>query len=178
LGQAQALVGELIVRVRDMSLLVRPAMLEYFGLLSAILWHSEHYTAQTRVRVTLVHAGLEKRFAAEVETAAYRIVQEALTNIARHTAVDEATVRLYIQGETLMGQIEDRGMSFNAEAALAAGHTSGLTGMHERARLLGGRLRVASAPGVGTSVQAELPLHPSDSRPPTIARYARYILKE
>jgi signal transduction histidine kinase len=106
LGQARALVSELIVRVCDMSLFLRPAMLDDFGLLSAILWHSEHYTAQTRVRVTLVHAGLEKRFAAKVETAAYRIVQEALTNVARHAEVDEATVRLCVQGEKRVVQVE------------------------------------------------------------------------
>ena len=58
------------------------------------------------MRVTLIHAGLEKRFAAEVETATYHIVQEALTNVARHAAVDEATVRLCVQGEKRVVQVE------------------------------------------------------------------------
>jgi signal transduction histidine kinase len=130
------------------------------------------------VRITLEHAGLERRFTPEVETAAYRIVQEALTNVARHAAIDEAVMRLWIQGDTLVVQIEDRGMSFDAKAALAAGHTSGLAGMHERARLVGGRLVVESASRVGTSVRAELPLSPSSSRPRSIPTDDGHILKE
>ena len=74
-----------MARVRKLSLDLRPAMLDDLGLLPALLWHFEHYTAQTQVRVNFKHSGLEKRrFGQEVETAAYRLVQEALTNVARH----------------------------------------------------------------------------------------------
>src|SRR5207253_4700538 len=69
------------------------AMLDDLGLLPALRWHCERYTAQTGVRVSLEHAGLEQRFPADVETAAYRIVQEALTNVARH-AGDRKSTRL------------------------------------------------------------------------------------
>ncbi len=161
LGEAQALVNELMALVRDLSLDLRPAMLDDLGLLPTLLWHFERYTAQTSVCVTFKHSGLEGRFAPEVETAAYRIVQEALTNVARHAGVSEVTVRLWADQDTLGVQIEDQGTGFDPEAALAASATTGLAGMRERAVLLGGQLTVESAPGAGTHVTAELPLgHP------------------
>jgi PAS domain S-box-containing protein len=159
LDKAQALINELIVRVRDLSLDLRPAMLDDLGLLPALLWHLERYTAQTNVRVTFKHAGLtDRRYPPEVETAAYRVVQEALTNVARHAGVSEATVRLWADQEMLNVQVEDRGAGFDAEAALAAGTTRGLIGMRERVGLLGGQLTVEPVPGEGTCLTAELPL--------------------
>ncbi|MFB0536673.1 MAG: GAF domain-containing protein [Anaerolineae bacterium] len=159
LDEAQALVNELMALVRDLSLDLRPAMLDDLGLLPALLWHFDRYTAQTHVCVTFRHTDLEgRRFAPEVETAAYRIVQEALTNVARHAGVSEVTVRLWTDQDTLGVQIEDRGTGFDPEAALATGETTGLAGMHERAVLSGGQLTVESAPGAGTHVTAELPL--------------------
>jgi signal transduction histidine kinase len=159
LREAQAMVNELMALVRDLSLDLRPAMLDDLGLLPTLLWHFDRYTAQTPVRVAFKHTGLEgRRFAPEVETAAYRIVQEALTNVARHAGVSEVVVRLWADQETLGVQIEDGGTGFDPEAALAAGATTGLAGMRERAVLLGGQLTVESAPLAGTCVTAELPL--------------------
>lgn len=159
LGEAQALVHDLLSRVRELSLDLRPAMLDDLGLLPALLWHFDRYSAQTRVRVSFKQTGLKgRRFPPELETAAYRIVQEALTNVARHAGVGQVTVRLWAGQGTLGIQIEDRGTGFDPEAALAAPTTSGLAGMRERATLLGGHLAVESAPGAGTRVTAELPL--------------------
>jgi PAS domain S-box-containing protein len=157
LNQAQALVNALMARARKLSLDLRPAMLDDLGLLPTLLWHIEHYTAQTRVRVSFKNSGLEgKRFAPEVETAAYRIVQEALTNIARHAGVTEATVRVWTDERKLIIQIEDEGKGFDAESVLVARETSGLSGMRERAVLLGGQLTVESRKGSGTRLAAEL----------------------
>jgi signal transduction histidine kinase len=159
LGEAQALVNELMALVRDLSLDLRPAMLDDLGLLPTLLWHFDRYTAQTSVRVTFKHTGLgRRRLVPEVETSAYRIVQEALTNVARHAGVSEVTVRLWADQDALNAQIEDRGTGFDPEAALAAGGTTGLSGMRERAVLLGGQLTVESVPAAGTCVTARLPL--------------------
>jgi signal transduction histidine kinase len=159
LREAQAMVNELMALVRDLSLDLRPAMLDDLGLLPTLLWHFERYTTQTYVRVTFKHSGLEgRRFRPEVETAAYRIVQEALTNVARHAGVGEVWVRSWADQEALGVQIEDQGSGFEPEAALAAGATTGLAGMRERAVLSGGQLTVESTPGAGTCVTAELPL--------------------
>jgi signal transduction histidine kinase len=159
LSEAQALVNELITRVRELSLDLRPAMLDDLGVLPALLWHFERFTELSRVRVVFRHSGLEEqRFSPEVETAAYRIVQEALTNVARHAKVAEVAVRLWVDENTLDLRIEDRGAGFDPEATLSAAASSGLAGMRERAVLLGGRLTVTSTSGGGTQVMAELPL--------------------
>jgi PAS domain S-box-containing protein len=156
IAQAQTLVNELMARARKMSLDLRPATLDHLGLLSALLWHIKQYGAQTQVRVEFKHSSLEgRRFPTEIETAAYRIVQEALTNVARHAETQEATVRVWADAHGLSLQIEDHGKGFDTEAALAADNTSGLAGMRERAHVLGGSFLIESSPGAGTRLTAE-----------------------
>jgi PAS domain S-box-containing protein len=156
---AQAVVSDLLTRVREMSLDLRPAMLDDLGLLPVLMWYCGRYQDRTRVHVTLKHTGLDGcRFPTGVETAAYRIVQEALTNVARHAKTEETTVRTWAGEDTLGVQIEDGGVGFDLEAVLASHATSGLAGMDERASLLGGRFTVESTPGQGTCVTAEFPL--------------------
>ena len=159
LRESQDLVGELIGQVRELSLNLRPALLDDLGLLPALLWQFERYTAHMRVRVDFEHASLEGRpCRPEVETAAYRIVQEALTNVARHAEASEVQVRLWVEGGRLLLRIEDQGRGFEPTITLDPEESSGLAGMYERAMLLGGRLRIESSPGAGTRIQAELPL--------------------
>ncbi len=159
LGGAQVLVTDLIGRLRDLSLDLRPPMLDDLGLLPALLWLFERYTSNTHVRVAFRHAGLERRrFAAETETAVYRIVQEALTNVARHAGVDEASVQIWTAEGMLHVRVRDQGKGFDVDSAPPAGESSGLGGMRERAAVLGGRLGVESARGGGTLVTAELPV--------------------
>lgn len=158
LGEAQELVNELMARMRNMSLDLRPSMLDDAGLVPTLLWHFERYTDQTGVAVNFEHNEPERSCPPEVETATYRIVQEALTNVARHAGVSEATVCLLADQEMLSLRIEDCGAGFDPDAVLATGGTFGLVGMRERAVLLGGQLVVESAPGTGTRLMAELPL--------------------
>jgi signal transduction histidine kinase len=158
LAEAQALVRDLTARVRDLSLRLRPTMLDDLGLRPTLLWHFERYTAQTQVRVAFEQSGLERRFPPEVETAAYRIVQEALTNVARHAGSSEVTVRIWLDQGLLCLQVEDLGVGFDLGGVPNAGASTGLSGMQERAELLGGRLTVDSGRGVGTCVTAELPV--------------------
>jgi len=157
LEEAHQLVDDLMKRVHDMSLDLRPPMLDDLGLLPAILWLFQRCAAQTNVQVTFEHTDLDRRFASEVETAAYRIVQEALTNVARHAGVKHATVRLWADDCVLGMQIEDQGIGFDVSSTPVT--TLGLTGMRERAHALGGQLTVESAPGRGARVTAELPLN-------------------
>ena len=156
LEEAQHVVVDLMKRVQDMSLDLRPPMLDDLGLLPALLWLFQRCAAQTNVQVTFEHTDLGRRFASEVETAAYRIVQEALTNVARHAGVKQATVRMWANGSMLGMQIEDRGIGFDVRSTPVT--TLGLTGMRERVHALGGELTLESSPGRGTRVTAELPL--------------------
>lgn len=158
LTQAQSQLEDLMARVRNLSLDLRPAMLDDLGLLPALLWLFDRYTAQTKVQVNFKHVDIEGRYAPELETASYRIVQEALTNVARHSRVAEVTVLLWATLDRLWVQIEDQGVGFDPDCVIATGHSSGLTGMRERALLLGGQLTIESAPGGGARITAELPL--------------------
>ncbi len=165
LAQARTMVDELLRYVENLALDLRPAMLDDLGLLPALLWHIERYSARTGVHVNCKHSGLDRRFPPEIETAVFRIAQEALTNAARHAGVDEVTVRLWATPETLGLQVEDGGNGFDPQAALSAGATSGLSGMRERALLSGGHFDIESEPGHGTRLTVELPLgNPLDKR--------------
>ncbi len=157
--EAQKLVGELMSKVRQISLDLRPGMLDDLGLLPALLWYLERYTSQTKVQVNFTHRSLEgQRFPPDSETAAYRIVQEALTNVARHAGVKEVNVNVWADPDILCVEIEDQGAGFNPQAALEANVSSGVAGMGERARLLGGGLTIESEIGRGTLITAHLPL--------------------
>ena len=167
LAHTQTMINEMIGRVRDLALQLRPAMLDDLGLLPALAWHLDHYTDQTNLRVVFKHQGLEgRRFEHEIETAAYRIVQEALTNVARYAQVDEVAVRVWSNPDTLSIQVADQGVGFDLEAAYASNRTAGLAGMRERAALLGGQFTIESSPGHGTFLTAELPLSGRSERRP------------
>jgi PAS domain S-box-containing protein len=157
LGRARALASELLQRVQDLSLDLRPAVLDDLGLHPALLWLVERYGAQTGVAVALLCSGLDGRRRPELETAAYRIVQEALTNVARHAGVKRATVECAVAGNALRVEVGDEGIGFDVDA-IPLGKSSGLAGMEERARSAGGRLWLRSEPGRGTTVVAEFPV--------------------
>ena len=156
--KARDQVEGLVKQIQDISLDLRPAMLDDLGLLPALLWHFERYTGQTSIKVNFRHAALQdRRFSPEIETAAYRIVQEALTNVARHAGANEVDVYVHSGLKALVIQIEDDGHGFDLSSTLASRSSSGLTGMQERAGLLGGELALTSAPAKGTQVRARLP---------------------
>lgn len=158
LREALTLVDGLMTQVRNLSLDLRPTMLDDLGLLPALLWHCGRYTDQTSIHVDFRHTNLEgRRFGPKVETAAYRIVQEALTNVARHADVDKVAVHLWTEQSTLNVRIEDQGAGFDPEHVMTE-ESSGLVGMRERAVLLGGALTIESTPGAGTRLAARLPL--------------------
>jgi PAS domain S-box-containing protein len=159
LMNTQSMVNKLVAIVRELSLNLRPSMLDDLGLLLTLPWHFERFTGQMNIHVLFEHMGLgDKRFPLEIETAVYRIIQEALTNVARHAKVNEVTVRLWSDEEVLGAQIEDHGVGFNPEVVLKRGNTSGLNGMRERAVLLGGHFTIETSSGTGTRLTAEFPI--------------------
>jgi PAS domain S-box-containing protein len=166
LGEAHNLVDDLIVRVRDLSLDLRPAMLDDLGLLPALLWLFGRFSRQTNIEIDFQHSGLDRRFPQDVETAAYRIVQEALTNVVRHAGVSKADVHASTNDHVLSVVIADEGKGFDADAVLAGGATSGFSGMRERAMFAGGRLSVESGAGTGTRVSAEFKITDSGALGP------------
>ncbi|MFV9504255.1 MAG: PAS domain S-box protein [Oscillochloridaceae bacterium umkhey_bin13] len=158
LTEAQRQVATLITQVRHRSLDLRPAMLDELGLYAALNWYLERYRSQTGIQVVAVLSQLDQRFPPVVELTAYRIVQEALTNVARHAGVFEAHLVLWVAGNQLLIEVSDNGVGFDPPSVLRAHRSSGLAGMRERTALLGGELTIDAALGAGTRLLANLPL--------------------
>ena len=148
-------VQTLTEQVWQLSMDLRPVVLDSFGLLPALAWHAERFQERMGIAVHLRHHGLDRRFLPEVEIGAFRVVQEALTNVARHAQTDFATIQLLADAGVLTIVVKDRGRGFSLSKDPM---TSGLGGMRERVALLGGRLEIESAPGAGTVITAELRL--------------------
>lgn len=149
------IMDELFERVRDISIRLRPPMLEDLGLGPALSWHCQRFAAQTGVRVHLMTTGHERRYSAKVELAVFRIVQEALTNVARHAKVPEARVAVRGTRNFINALVMDQGVGFEQ---VAVTQSNGLTGMRERAVSVGGRILVSSSPGRGTRVSLRIPI--------------------
>lgn len=157
IAQAQELATDLLGRVSRLSLELRPTMLDDLGLIPALVWHINRYQEQTGIDVAFKHSGVEgERFPTAIETTAYRIVQEALTNVARHAHA--ASVQIAIEGDAgwLEIRIDDDGVGFDPQAALAKNRW--LAGMRERAQLVGGLFQIESERGRGTHKVIRLPL--------------------
>lgn len=158
LGEAQRLVEELLTRVRELSLDLRPQALDYLGLLAALEGHLKRYETQTGVSVHFEKPDLARRLAPDVETALYRIIQEALTNVARHAGVKDVSVTLTVEEPLVALVVADLGCGFDTTASSGSTTSSGLSGMRERVAVLSGIFDVESAPGRGTQLKAWLPL--------------------
>ena len=157
---ARDITQDLIRRVRDISMELSPSTLDDFGLLPALRDQASRFSTMTGVGVDMTLSELAVRPSKDVEIAAFRIVQEALTNAARHSGVVNVrvTVKAYRKGLRLL--IEDSGQGFGLEKPspddIVRSH--GLSGMRERALSVGGMLLIKSSPKSGTRVTAVLPL--------------------
>jgi len=157
LEEIQNSVTDIIEQVREMSLNLRPSMLDDLGLVPTLKWHFERFTRQMGISIDFYSDEVLSRFPADIETAAYRIIQEALTNVARHARVKSVFVGLAIQQDTLWVEVVDKGRGFDA-AIVFEKPSSGLGGMRERAELAGGYFLVRSVLEQGTQVIAALPI--------------------
>ena len=159
--EARRLVRDLMNRVRQMSLDLRPTMLDDLGLFPTLLWHFDRYTAQTGTAVRFQHSGIEgRRFGDSIETTIYRLTQEALTNVARHAGqVEEVHVVLQATEENLKLWIEDQGVGFDSQSQNGYS-SSGLSGMRERVIAINGTINFTSLPEQGTTITVQVPLVP------------------
>ena len=159
LADLDALVREALADVRSIAVRLRPAALDELGLGAALerLATTVGGGRSTEVSVTTTLSD-DRRLPAEIETAVYRIVQEAAANAVRHGGAGRVEVTVVTRPDAVIASIEDNGCGFDP-ADVTAGRLS-LEGMRERAGLFNGRLRIESAPGHGTTVTAELPLVP------------------
>jgi signal transduction histidine kinase len=145
--------------LRSLIFDLRPEVLDDLGLGLALHSQVKKYLEPAGIQVQLRAAGLKDQLPAEVETAVFRVVQEAITNIARHAQADEANISLTKKDDRLIVRVEDNGAGFDPDLVMQRQQKAwGLRGMEERITLLGGRFYVGSRPGNGTLVLAEIPL--------------------
>ena len=141
---------------------LRPSVLDDLGLATAVERYAEEFGRARGIAVTLQTAGLDRdRMPAAVETALYRIMQEALSNVARHAEAHQVHVRLERRGATVVLVVEDDGRGFDpTHPPVASGTTRGLGihSMRERAAVHKGSLAIDSAPESGTRVAVDIPL--------------------
>jgi signal transduction histidine kinase len=157
-AQALEITSDLLRRVRELSLDLRPTVLDDFGLLVALDWLFKRFKRQKSLPIIHnINPLDERRFPKAVETAVFRVVQEALTNIIRYAGTDEATVTLNFEPDRLEVTIVDTGIGFD-QKQIPAGRSAGISGMRERVKLAGGQFRLQSTPGEGTLIVAEFPV--------------------
>ncbi len=155
-------VDEACDQVRDLSVDLRPLLLDDFGLVVAVRWYLDRQAKKSGMPVDFVSLSLSEddRFSASLETACFRIVQEGVTNIMRHASASRITVKLERSGSDLILIIRDNGSGFDVKAVrgnATGAATLGLRGMEERAQAVGGTLTIDSAPG-RTQICASFPL--------------------
>ncbi|MEI7848289.1 MAG: sensor histidine kinase [Chloroflexota bacterium] len=155
---AVKIINDLIVQVRELSRKLRPAMLDDFGLVPALSSLCERLGQFSELEIKFEHPDLDLRLPSEIETGAYRIVQEALTNIIRHARARQAWIKIRLETDRLIITIEDNGQGFVVADTMAVTKSMGLSGIFERASLLKGSLTVDSSPGLGTRISVWLPL--------------------
>jgi PAS domain S-box-containing protein len=150
------LIDTTIDEVRALATRLRPGMLDDFGLIDALDWYTKYFVQRTGISCIYKHINVPQ-VDDLVATAAYRIAQEALTNVARHAFATRVKIDLQVKNGVLTLSVSDNGRGFEPQK-LAESDCLGLAGMRERASLLGGRLEMHSKPGKGTRVRFRLPL--------------------
>ncbi len=161
--ETRQLAHQTLRAIRSLSIDLRPSALDDLGLLPALRWYIKEYQQKFPIEVEFHTSGFKERLSSEMETVLYRIVQEALTNVARHSHATKAAITMKEENGVVDVLIQDNGTGFKAgtlEEKPADGeeHGWGLVGMYERAKLLEGDLTIDSAPGKGTTIHANLPI--------------------
>jgi len=159
LEDARSITESTLHTVRDLSHLLHPALLDDLGLAAATEWYLKGFARRHGIRADLLHDRMDERLAPETEAAVYRIIQEALTNVAKHAKATNCRIYLQRLTNTLLVTVEDDGAGFDPAAPHHAHETRGLglVGIRERVSQLGGTVRLESAPGKGTRLTVELP---------------------
>ncbi len=168
LEDARSIAEGALTTVRDLSHFLHPALLDDLGLPATVDWYLRGFSRRHDVRADLLQSNMTERLAPEVEASCYRIIQEALTNVAKHARAQ--TCRVYLQRlpTTLLVTVEDDGVGFEERRRDSTAGSSGLglIGIRERASHLGGTVGIESAPGRGTRITVELPAR---ARTPSVA---------
>jgi two-component system sensor histidine kinase UhpB len=160
LDDSIAILERLLQQVRQLSLELHPPLLDDFGLVPALRWYLDQQAQRAGLRVEFFADPTLGRIDAAIETACFRVAQEALTNVVRHAGAQMVSVELERTPEALHLVVRDDGIGFDvvkAQQGAQQGASLGLLGMRERVALVGGELDYKSVPGRGTEVHAFFP---------------------
>jgi signal transduction histidine kinase len=161
LGEALRAVEQVLEQVRDISLELRPSMLDDLGLEPALQWYMKRQASLAGLNAKVHAEPLEHRLDPMIETECFRVVQEAVNNVVKHAQAHSVTVDLHRSNGNLDVFVRDDGIGFNVKAVrnqAIRGGSLGLLSMEERTALAGGGLEYKSAPGEGTEVHAWFPI--------------------
>jgi two-component system sensor histidine kinase UhpB len=159
--ETRLLVHQTLRAIRNLSIDLRPSALDDLGLLPALRWYIKEYQQKCNIEVEFAASNFKERLPSELETALYRIVQEALTNTAKYAKATKVSINVAEENGNVSATISDNGRGFDAQTVLKLPWQErglGLAGMHERAALLDGSLLITTEPGRGTTIEAIFPL--------------------
>src|SRR5438067_12394566 len=157
-AEARRLVAKTLGEMRELSQLLRPPGLDLYGLAGSLESHLEAFRGRHQIATTFTAEGLPERLPEEIETAVYRIIQEALTNVARHAHAKRVLVGLTGRGDELRLEVRDDGVGLPADNGARRPSGIGLIGIRERVRALRGTVTLSSGPDGGACLRASLPL--------------------
>ena len=160
IGEAKSLSNQTLTSMRQLSMDLRPRMLDDLGLIPTLRWYVQNFSSRLNICSDFQAIGLEEKLPPQIETAFYRIVQEALNNIAKHARATRFEVRLERRDSIISAFIRDNGKGFDLEKVLHSESPErglGIVGMQERVSLLGGHIDIRSKPNTGTEIEIEVP---------------------
>lgn len=160
-ARQRAMTVQALEDIRRLMADLRPTALDDLGLLPAIRWYATSRLQDRGVKVTVDSSGAKSRLSNPLETALFRVMQEAVNNIARHAECSNARISLHVGKATVRLTVEDDGKGFDVDRVLSSRGPSagvGILGMRERVLLFGGTLSIESAPGHGCRISVEVPL--------------------
>ncbi len=155
---AAQVAGQALQETRELSRLLRPAALDDMGLETALRSLCRSLAEGTGLAIDLEAQGLDRRLDADLETVVFRIAQEALANVLRHSGAERARLAVECADGRIRLLVADRGRGFDPAAPGGGGDGIGLRGIRDRVELFGGRFQLESRPGEGTRLAVELPL--------------------
>jgi two-component system sensor histidine kinase UhpB len=160
LGDAKSLSSQTLTAMRQLSMDLRPTMLDELGLIPTLRWYIQNFSNRLNIDSQFQVIGFEEKLPPQIETAFYRIVQEALNNISKHAGANRVEIFFEHRDSTICASITDNGRGFDLGRVChpeSPGRGFGIMGMQERVSLLGGKIDIQSSPGRGTRIHIKVP---------------------
>ncbi|MGB9629973.1 MAG: ATP-binding protein, partial [Thermodesulfobacteriota bacterium] len=160
LGETKTLSNQTLSAMRRLSMDLRPTMLDDFGLIPTLRWYIQNFSNRLNIFSHFEARDIEEKLPSQIETALYRIIQEALNNVAKHSEASRVEISIEKRDSVIHAYITDNGKGFDLEKVLQPESPErgfGLIGMKERVSLLGGKIDIQSKLGMGTQIHIEIP---------------------